>query len=95
MIEASESTATKSSPQIFVGLVVSNKMDKTIVVELERLVKHPRYGKYIKRRKKIHAHDEHNTCAIGDMVKVKESRPYSKTKTWVLESILKKAGQEA
>ena len=67
------------------GTVVSNKMDKTVVVLVERKIKHPRYGKYITRSAKRHAHDQDNSCKIGDIVKIKESRPYSKTKTWVLE----------
>jgi len=73
------------------GVVVSDKMDKTIVVLVERLTKHPRYGKYIRRRKKYHAHDENNECQIGDVVEIEESRPYSKTKRWKLVRIVKKA----
>ena len=69
------------------GTVVSNKMDKTITVLVERRIKHPLYGKYIKRSKKIHAHDEENQCQVGDTVTVVECRPISKTKTWTLQSI--------
>ncbi|CAA0080167.1 30S ribosomal protein S17 [BD1-7 clade bacterium] len=69
------------------GKVVSNKMDKTIVVLVERRVKHPIYGKFITRSTKLHAHDEVNECNIGDTVTVSESRPLSKTKTWSLKSI--------
>lgn len=69
------------------GKVVSNKMDKTIVVLVERKIKHPVYGKYIKRSTKMHAHDEANECRIGDTVTIKETRPVSKTKTWALESV--------
>ena len=69
------------------GRVVSNKMDKTIVVMIERKVKHPLYGKIIKRSTKVHAHDENNECNIGDTVTVVESRPLSKTKSFKLVSI--------
>ena len=74
-----------------VGLVVSNKMDKTIVVAIEDNVKHPIYGKIIKRTLKVHAHDENNECAIGDKVEVMETRPLSKTKRWRLVEIIEKA----
>ena len=66
------------------GRVVSNKMDKTVVVLIERRVKHPVYGKYITRSSKIHAHDENNECGIGDTVTVEETRPISRTKSWKL-----------
>lgn len=69
---------------MMVGKVVSDKMQKTIVVLVERTVKHPKYGKILKRRTKIHAHDENQTCKIGDVVRIAESRPISKTKSWVL-----------
>lgn len=74
-----------------VGTVVSNKMDKTIVVVVERLTKHPLYHKYIRRRSKFAAHDENNACNIGDRVKITESRPLSKTKRWRVSQILQKA----
>ena len=74
-----------------VGRVVSNKMDKTIVVAIEDNVKHPVYGKIIKHTLKIHAHDENNECGIGDKVSVMETRPLSKTKRWRLVSIIEKA----
>jgi small subunit ribosomal protein S17 len=69
------------------GRVVSNKMDKTITVLVERRVRHPIYGKIVTRSSKIHAHDETNECSVGDLVTVQENRPISKTKTWVLASI--------
>ena len=75
------------------GKVVSNKMEKTITVLVERRVKHPIYGKFITRSTKLHAHDEANECGIGDVVTIKESRPLSKTKTWALESIDERAAQ--
>ena len=74
-----------------VGLVVSNKMDKTVVVAIEDNVKHPLYGKIIKRTKKLHAHDENNVCGVGDKVEVMETRPLSKTKRWRLVEIIEKA----
>ncbi len=73
------------------GEVVSNKMDKTIVVKTTRRVKHPIYGKYVIKSSKIHAHDEDNQCNIGDTVTVAESRPLSKTKSWTLHSVVEKA----
>ncbi len=69
------------------GTVVSNKMDKTITVLVERRVKHPLYGKYIKRSKKIHAHDEENVCGEGDLVTITETRQISKSKSWKLTSV--------
>lgn len=75
------------------GRVVSNKMDKTITVLVERRVKHPIYGKYITRSTKLHAHDETNECSIGDLVTVAESRPLSKLKTWTLKSIDERVAQ--
>ena len=73
------------------GKVVSTKMDKTITVLVERRIKHPLYGKYIKRSKKIHAHDEDNQCQEGDLVTIEETRPISRTKSWKLNSIDRKA----
>ena len=74
-----------------VGRVISDKMDKSIVVAIEDHVKHPVYGKIVKRTKKIHAHDENNECGIGDTVEVMETRPLSKTKNWRLVRIIEKA----
>lgn len=74
-----------------VGKVVSDKMDKTIVVAIETSVKHPLYGKIIKRTYKLKAHDENNECAVGDRVKVMETRPISKDKRWRLVEIVEKA----
>ncbi|KXI29342.1 30S ribosomal protein S17 [Paraglaciecola hydrolytica] len=75
------------------GRVVSNKMDKTITVAVERKVKHPIYGKFIKRTTKLHAHDETNQCNEGDVVTVRECRPLSKSKNWMLVKIVTKAVQ--
>ena len=69
------------------GRVVSDKMNKTITVLVERRVKHPVYGKYLTRSSKVHAHDENNECQVGDLVTVRETRPVSRTKTWALVSI--------
>ena len=73
------------------GKVISNKMEKTIVVAIEDHVKHPLYGKIVKRTYKLKAHDEENTCNIGDTVKVMETRPLSKDKRWRLVEIIEKA----
>ena len=82
-----ESTQGRSAS----GTVVSNKMNKTITVSVERIIKHPLYGKYIKRSKKIHAHDEENQCQEGDKVTIEETRPISKSKAWKLKSIDRKS----
>lgn len=74
-----------------VGIVVSNKMDKTITVAVERLVAHPLYKKVLRRTKKYHAHDKENTCNMGDLVRIREIRPLSKTKRWNMIEIVKKA----
>jgi len=73
-----------------VGVVSSNKMDKTITVNVERKIKHPLYGKFLKKTTKFHAHDEKNECSIGDTVKIMESRPLSKTKRWRLVEVVEK-----
>jgi small subunit ribosomal protein S17 len=75
------------------GLVVRDKMDKTIVVEVERLVMDPMYGKYLRRRSRFMAHDESNACKIGDRVRIEESRPLSRHKRWVVKEILEKAAE--
>ncbi len=82
---------SKSNRKTLVGTVVSNKMEKTIVIRIERRKLHPLYKKYITRTKKIKAHDEGNLCRIGDLVKVIESRPLSKDKHWSLLEVLEKA----
>ena len=74
------------SPRTLAGTVVSDRMDKTIAVQVERSVKHPVYGKIIRRKSKIHAHDERNECKVGDFVTIVESRPISKRKSWRLQS---------
>ncbi|NCT94501.1 MAG: 30S ribosomal protein S17 [Chitinophagaceae bacterium] len=74
-----------------IGVVTSDKMDKTITVAVERKVKHPIYGKFVKKTTKFHAHDEKGECGIGDIVKIMETRPLSKTKRWRLVEIVEKA----
>jgi len=73
------------------GRVVSDKMDKSIVVAIERKVKHPIYGKFVKRTTKLHAHDETNQCGIGDTVTIRECAPISKNKSWTLVDVIEKA----
>lgn len=82
-----EETAKKKTR---VGVVASNRMDKTVVVTVERMVAHPKYKKYIRRRNKFSAHDAENQCQVGDRVLIEESRPLSKTKSWVVVAILEK-----
>ncbi len=74
-----------------IGSVVSNKMQKTITVAVERKVKHPIYGKFVKTTKKFHAHDENNDCNVGDLVRIMETRPLSKNKRWRLVEIIERA----
>ncbi len=74
-----------------IGTVTSNKMDKTCTVAVERKVKHPMYGKFVKKTTKFHAHDERNECTIGDVVRIMETRPLSKTKRWRLVEVVEKA----
>jgi small subunit ribosomal protein S17 len=82
-------TDTSKESRTVSGRVVSNKMDKTITVMLERKVKHPLYGKFIRRSTKVHAHDEANECNEGDMVIVEQCRPISKSKTWRLVKVVR------
>ena len=84
----SEQNVTKRT---LTGKVISDKMDKTITVKIERQVKHPIYGKFIRRSTKVHAHDEANECKMGDTVTVVESRPLSKSKSWQLVEVVEKA----
>ena len=89
-----EATTTNSVERnlrkIRIGVVSSNKMDKTITVNVERKIKHPLYGKFLKKTTKFHAHDEKNECSIGDTVKIAETRPLSKTKRWRLVEVVEK-----
>jgi small subunit ribosomal protein S17 len=74
-----------------IGVVTSNRMEKTVTVSVERKVKHPIYGKFVKKTTKFHAHDEKNECTIGDTVRIMETRPLSKTKRWRLVEVVEKA----
>lgn len=87
----SEKETESTTQRTLTGRVISNKMQKTITVLVERTVKHPKYGKYIKRSTKLHAHDENNECQEGDIVMVEQCRPLSKTKMWRLQTIVNRA----
>lgn len=84
-------TAENKPSRAMTGRVASDKMEKTITVVIERLVRHPVYGKYIRRTTKLHAHDEHNECREGDLVMIEQCRPMAKTKSWRLVKVLDKA----
>lgn len=83
----------QKNPKTLTGSVVSNKMNKTITVRVDRMVRHPLYEKYIRRTTRLLAHDENNECNEGDLVVIKPSRPISKSKSWILEKIISKAQQ--
>jgi small subunit ribosomal protein S17 len=83
--------AERTKRKLRTGRVVSRSGEKSAVIELERLVKHPTYGKYIRRRKKLHVHDEKSECQVGDVIRVMETRPISKLKRWRLVEVLEKA----
>jgi len=91
MSETKENTVERTSRKVREGLVVSDKMDKTVVVEVEDRVKHPLYGKVMRRTSKLKAHDEQNACGTGDRVLLMETRPLSATKRWRVVEILEKA----
>jgi small subunit ribosomal protein S17 len=91
MSETSTGTEPRGYRKVREGLVVSDKMDKTVVVEVEDRVKHPKYGKVIRRTKKYRAHDGENACGVGDRVLLMETRPLSATKRWRVAQILEKA----
>ena len=84
---------SETNARTVIGQVVSNKAEKTITVLVERRVQHPIYGKFVKRSTKLHAHDENNECQQGDVVTIRESRPYSKQKTWALVNIVERAAK--
>ena len=85
--------AQDKTQRTIIGKVISDKMHKTIVVRIDRKVKHPLYGKYVSKFSKMYAHDEDNACRIGDLVSIQQSRPLSKTKRWKLVEILKREEQ--
>ncbi|HUZ39338.1 MAG TPA: 30S ribosomal protein S17 [Streptosporangiaceae bacterium] len=91
MSEQQAQTVTRGYRKVREGYVVSDKMDKTVVVEVEDRVKHPKYGKVIRRTKKYKAHDGENACGVGDRVRLVETRPLSATKRWRVAEILEKA----
>lgn len=91
MQENNQTEEARNNRKTIVGRVVSSKMDKGITVAVERKVKHPKYGKYIKKTSRFHAHDENNECAPGDIVSIMETRPLSKLKRWRLTNIVEKA----
>ncbi|MFK3917250.1 30S ribosomal protein S17 [Psychrobacter proteolyticus] len=86
----SDNNQTDTNASVLTGRVVSDKMDKSITVLIERLVRHPLYGKQLRRSTKIKAHDENNVCQQGDLVRIKETRPISKTKSWTLVDVVEK-----
>jgi small subunit ribosomal protein S17 len=88
-----EKTGTEKSQRTIEGRVVSNKMQKTVTVLLERQVQHPLYGKIVRRSTKVHAHDENNECKEGDVVRIAETRPLSKTKNWRVVKVVTRAEQ--
>jgi len=88
---SSEQTLTRNLRKTRIGIITSDKMEKTITVSVERRVKHPLYGKFMKKTKKYHAHDEDNTARIGDRVRIMETRPLSKSKRWRLVEVIERA----
>ena len=91
IMEATQTTTVERNlRKTRTGVVTSNKMDKTITVKVERKIKHPLYGKFLKKSTSFHAHDEKNECSIGDLVKIMETRPLSKTKRWRMVEVLQK-----
>lgn len=93
MSDQNESAASDKHTRTVVGRVTSNKMEQTATVQVERRIKHPIYGKYMRRSKKYHVHDENNELNIGDTVQIKECRPVSKTKSWTLDKVLTAAAE--
>lgn len=93
MTEQNQPKQDKASQEVgtVTGRVTSNKMDKSITVVVERRIRHAKYGKMIRRSTKLHAHDENNVCQEGDIVRIKETRPLSKTKNWTLIDVVEKA----
>ena len=90
---ADSTTQAEKVQRTLIGSVTSDAMDKSITVTIERRIKHPVYGKYIKRSTKLHVHDENNECGKGDVVMIEQCRPMSKTKSWRLVQVVEKAGE--
>jgi len=93
-IAEQKDSQANDTQRTIIGKVISDRMSKTIVVQVERKVKHPLYGKYVRRFSKMYAHDEDNTCRVGDLVLIQQARPLSKTKCWKLVEILKREAQQ-
>ncbi len=91
--QTAAATAEEKRTRTVVGRVTSNKMEQTATVQVERRIKHPIYGKYMRRSKKYHVHDQDNALKIGDVVQIKECRPLSKTKSWTLDKVLTAAAE--
>ena len=92
MSEAAATNPQRGRRQTMVGTVISDKMDKTVVVEVEKTVMHRLYRRYIKRRRKYYAHDENNECSVGDRVEIAASRPLSRQKRWRLQRVVERSG---
>jgi small subunit ribosomal protein S17 len=94
MVAMSSDTQENKAKRVLVGRVVSNKMHKSATVLIERTVKHPLYGKFVRRSTKLHIHDENNTCGMGDTVMIEECRPISKTKAWRLVKVVEQGASK-
>jgi small subunit ribosomal protein S17 len=94
MNEQTKSPETRNAQRTVVGRVVSDKMNKSVSVSIERVIKHPVYGKYVRRTSKVMAHDETNDCKTGDLVAIRECRPMSKNKAWKVVDVVERAVQE-
>ena len=94
-MSAQEQTAEKKGQRTVIGRVVSNKMDKTVTVVIERLIRHPSVGKFVRRTGKVMAHDANNECTEGDTVAIRECRPLSKRKSWQVVEIVSSAGDQS
>ena len=93
MATTESTTQADKVQRTLIGSVTSDAMNKSITVTIERRIKHPVYGKYVKRSTKLHVHDENNECGKGDVVRIEECRPMSKTKSWRLVEVVEKAGE--
>ncbi len=93
MATTESTTQAEKVQRTLIGAVTSDAMNKSITVTIERRIKHPVYGKYVKRSTKLHVHDENNECSKGDVVRIEECRPMSKTKSWRLVEVVEKAGE--
>jgi small subunit ribosomal protein S17 len=94
MNEATDQSESKSAQRTVVGRVISDKMNKSVSVSIERVIKHPVYGKYVRRTSKVMAHDETNDCRTGDLVAIRECRPISKNKAWRVVDVVERAVQQ-